>query len=366
MNVASTLLVEKLELPTKRHPRPYKLQWLNETGEVKVTKQVLVPFSVGRYKDEILCDVVPMHASHILSGRPWQYDRSTLHNGSSNRYTFTKDGRNITLVPMSPKQVLENQIRIKQSLGEVIGKNRKKEGVEKKEEVEKKEGEKREMKRKESNFSNRPMILFAYKEANFSNHDFSSSLPPKFQSVLQKSGEVCPKEGPKGWSPIKGSDSRTNPFEEGGDDTSSYHESKDHKSGAKDVLDPEGPITSSRARTLQKGVRSLTMTTFPSSSHATCSFLCRPIFHHDYSLPFSSSYTLLGWPPPIFQACMQSVALSKNSHLALRHLKARIKVVLTWPDLRCLNLALIHLDNLHLSCPNTFSHPSRPHFLFPT
>ena len=27
-NVASTLLVEKLKLPTTKHPRPYKLQWL--------------------------------------------------------------------------------------------------------------------------------------------------------------------------------------------------------------------------------------------------------------------------------------------------------------------------------------------------
>ncbi|XP_050259875.1 uncharacterized protein LOC126704939 [Quercus robur] len=61
-NVASTTLVEKLNLPTMKYPRPYKLQWLNDCGEVKVNKQVLVSFSIGRYKDEVLCDVVPMHA----------------------------------------------------------------------------------------------------------------------------------------------------------------------------------------------------------------------------------------------------------------------------------------------------------------
>jgi hypothetical protein len=32
---------------------------------------VLVSFSIGRYKDEVVCDVVPMHAGHILLGRPW-------------------------------------------------------------------------------------------------------------------------------------------------------------------------------------------------------------------------------------------------------------------------------------------------------
>ncbi|XP_035546409.1 uncharacterized protein LOC118348570, partial [Juglans regia] len=74
-NVASTTLVEKLNLPTLKHSRPYKLQWLNDCGEVRVDKQVLVTFSIGKYQDEVLCDVVPMHAGHILLGRPWQYDR---------------------------------------------------------------------------------------------------------------------------------------------------------------------------------------------------------------------------------------------------------------------------------------------------
>jgi hypothetical protein len=35
-NVASTTIVEKLGLALLRHPRPYKLQWLNDSGEVKV------------------------------------------------------------------------------------------------------------------------------------------------------------------------------------------------------------------------------------------------------------------------------------------------------------------------------------------
>ena len=63
--------MEKLALHTMRHPKPYKLQWHNECGEVKVNRQVLVSFSIGKYEDEVLCDVVPMHAGHILLGRPW-------------------------------------------------------------------------------------------------------------------------------------------------------------------------------------------------------------------------------------------------------------------------------------------------------
>ncbi|XP_052181971.1 uncharacterized protein LOC127794765 [Diospyros lotus] len=79
-NVASTSLVEKLNLMTLKHPRPYKLQWLNDCGEFKVTKQVFVSFSIGKYTDEVLCDVLPMHAGHILLGRPWQFDRCEFND----------------------------------------------------------------------------------------------------------------------------------------------------------------------------------------------------------------------------------------------------------------------------------------------
>ena len=74
-NIASTIMVEKLGLPTIKHPQPYKLQWLNNCGEVKVKKQVLVSFRIRKYEDQVLCDVVTMQAAHILLGRPWQYDR---------------------------------------------------------------------------------------------------------------------------------------------------------------------------------------------------------------------------------------------------------------------------------------------------
>uniref|UniRef100_A0A2N9HBM8 CCHC-type domain-containing protein n=1 Tax=Fagus sylvatica TaxID=28930 RepID=A0A2N9HBM8_FAGSY len=63
-------------------------KWLNDCGEVRVDRQVLVTFSIGKYLDEVLCDVVPMHAGHILLGRPWQYDRRVTHNGFKNMHSF--------------------------------------------------------------------------------------------------------------------------------------------------------------------------------------------------------------------------------------------------------------------------------------
>ncbi|KAF7821066.1 Aspartic peptidase domain containing protein [Senna tora] len=101
-SLASATMVEKLNLPTVRHPRPFKLQWSNACGEIKVDKQVLVSFSIGKYCEEILCDVVPMHAGHILLGRPWELDRKAMKNRFTNRYSFVMNNKPVTLVPLTP------------------------------------------------------------------------------------------------------------------------------------------------------------------------------------------------------------------------------------------------------------------------
>ena len=121
VNVCCTTLVSKLNLCIVKHVKPYRLQWLNDSGEVKVTKQVVVPFSIGKYVDEVLCNVVLMQASHILMGRPWQYDRKAIYDGVKNRYTIVKDGKTVTLVPLTPKQVYDDQIKLKIRWGENQG-----------------------------------------------------------------------------------------------------------------------------------------------------------------------------------------------------------------------------------------------------
>ena len=111
-NIASTALVERLGLDCLRHPKPYKLQWLNDCGEIKVTKQVLLSFTIGPYTDDVLCDVIPMHTGHILLGRPWQFDRKVIHDEFKNKYSFQHKGKPITLYPLTPKQVHEDQVKL--------------------------------------------------------------------------------------------------------------------------------------------------------------------------------------------------------------------------------------------------------------
>ena len=111
-NFASTRLVSKLNLDTKPHPKPYKLQCLKETVEMIVNKQVKVCFRIVKYEVVILCDVIPMEASHILFGRPWQFDRKTNHNRYSNQYSFVHHRKKVILAPLSPSEVREDQKKL--------------------------------------------------------------------------------------------------------------------------------------------------------------------------------------------------------------------------------------------------------------
>ncbi|XP_010559010.1 PREDICTED: uncharacterized protein LOC104827530 [Tarenaya hassleriana] len=105
-------MVKKLELPTEKHPHSYKLQWFNNSGEIKVTERVKIPFSIGKYRDEVLCDIVPMQAGHILPGRPWQFDREVKHDSRANQYSFVYDKQKVVRAPLSPSQVHEMQLKL--------------------------------------------------------------------------------------------------------------------------------------------------------------------------------------------------------------------------------------------------------------
>jgi hypothetical protein len=50
---------------------------------------VQINFAIGPYHDVVKCDVVPMLACHILLGRPWQFDKDSMHHGRLNQYSFS-------------------------------------------------------------------------------------------------------------------------------------------------------------------------------------------------------------------------------------------------------------------------------------
>jgi hypothetical protein len=48
-----------------------------------------------------------MDVSHVLLGRPWQYDRNVIHDGRKNTYTLEKNGKAHMLLPIEEKKVKE-------------------------------------------------------------------------------------------------------------------------------------------------------------------------------------------------------------------------------------------------------------------
>ncbi|KAL1194811.1 hypothetical protein V5N11_027588 [Cardamine amara subsp. amara] len=80
---------------------------------MKVKHQAEVPIVIGKCKDEVLYDVLPIEVGHILLERPWQSDRRVIHDGFTNRHTFEFKGRKTILIPMTPHEVYLDKIQLK-------------------------------------------------------------------------------------------------------------------------------------------------------------------------------------------------------------------------------------------------------------
>ena len=61
-------------------------------------------FKIGRYQDEVLCDIITIDICHMLLGRSWQLDKHVVHDGRENTYTLTKDGVKHKLKPLKEKE----------------------------------------------------------------------------------------------------------------------------------------------------------------------------------------------------------------------------------------------------------------------
>jgi hypothetical protein len=106
-NLVSVDFMTKISLTTRLHTHPYYIQWLNKSGKAKVTHTTRVYFFIGTYHDYADCDVVPMKACSLLFGRPWEFDTDTIHHGRSNKYTLVHNRMKITLLPLTPNEIVQ-------------------------------------------------------------------------------------------------------------------------------------------------------------------------------------------------------------------------------------------------------------------
>ncbi|XP_049373468.1 uncharacterized protein LOC125838463 [Solanum verrucosum] len=209
-NVASTALLDFLKPSTTKLIKPYKLQWLSECGELRVHRQVLIKFKIGKYQDAILCDVIPMKAWHVLLERPWQHGRSTIHDGRTNTYSLVSNCCKYVLHPMSPSQVNE----MYQKMSELREKMKEWEGhveVEVHEEEERRKlkanaqvllAKYKEIREKVD--AKGSLILITHRDHVLLTNQFHSSLPHSISFLLQDYDDVFLKGLPSGLPPLWG------------------------------------------------------------------------------------------------------------------------------------------------------------------
>jgi hypothetical protein len=106
-NLVSADFMAKIGLTTRLHSHSYYIQWLNNSGKAKVTHIAHVHFSIGTYHDYTDCDVVPMQACSLLLGRSWEFDTDAIHYGRSNKYTLVHNGKKITLLSLTPNEIVQ-------------------------------------------------------------------------------------------------------------------------------------------------------------------------------------------------------------------------------------------------------------------
>ena len=85
------------------HNSPYRVTLLNRGQCVFINEKVLVNLSIGRYKDKGLCDVLQMDVYQLILGRPYQFDKQSMHNGAKNAYSLKKYGVNLKNGKKSPE-----------------------------------------------------------------------------------------------------------------------------------------------------------------------------------------------------------------------------------------------------------------------
>ncbi|TYJ96779.1 uncharacterized protein E5676_scaffold986G00760 [Cucumis melo var. makuwa] len=104
-NFVSKKLVPALKLKIEPHSNPYKIGWIKKGGDTQINEICSVPLSIGgRFKDQMVCDVLDMDVCHTLLGRLWrQYDVQANHRGRENTYEFQWINKKIALMPLGKK-----------------------------------------------------------------------------------------------------------------------------------------------------------------------------------------------------------------------------------------------------------------------
>ncbi|RDX78289.1 hypothetical protein CR513_41460, partial [Mucuna pruriens] len=95
------------------HAFPGSYLMVNPKGKISFIQDVSIDLTLGKYKDEILYDVIPMEVTYILLERPFQFDRKVTCDGVTNKLSFAHKGNKVILKPLTSREVIKDQLKMK-------------------------------------------------------------------------------------------------------------------------------------------------------------------------------------------------------------------------------------------------------------
>jgi hypothetical protein len=78
-NLISVEVIKQLGLSTTPHLQPYNIGWLLQGRDLRVSQQCQFSYSIQPFKDEVLCDVVPLDVCDFILGQPYMWKRHVVY-----------------------------------------------------------------------------------------------------------------------------------------------------------------------------------------------------------------------------------------------------------------------------------------------
>nr|KYP38591.1 Transposon Ty3-I Gag-Pol polyprotein [Cajanus cajan] len=131
------------------------------------------------------CDIIPMAASHVLLGRPWQYDRKAINDGLTNKISLTHMGKKYVLSG-EEEEVIKLEPSVSSNMVVPISTFSLKHDI------------------KQAFLVEQPIYLLYIKETLITTSLELNSLPKRVQKLLNEFDDLFPKEVPSGLPPLRG------------------------------------------------------------------------------------------------------------------------------------------------------------------